>query len=50
MHKPAPGYIQHFIYYKIILDKVSSLIRDIYRENLIGLFVKVKEELELARI
>ena len=39
-----------FAYHEIILDKISSLIRDIYRENLTGLFVKAKKELKLARI
>ena len=29
---------------------MSSLIRDIYRKNIIGLFAEIKEELKLARI
>ena len=32
-----------FAYYKIISDKISSLIRDIYRENIVGIFVKAKK-------
>ena len=38
-----------FAYYKIISDKVSSLVRDICRENIIRLFVKVKKKLKLTR-
>ena len=38
-----------FTYYEIISDKISSLIRDIYRKNMAGLFVKTKKELEFTR-
>ena len=39
-----------FAYYRIISDKISSLIRDIYRENMAEVFVEAKEELKLIRI
>ena len=39
-----------FAYYEIILDKISSLIRDICRELLIRLFVEIKKELKFIRI
>ena len=39
-----------FAYYGIISDKISSLIRDIYRENLVRLFAEIKKKLKLARI
>ena len=38
-----------FAHHKVISDKISSLIRDICRENIIGLFLKVEKELELIR-
>ena len=34
----------------MISDKVSSLIRDIYRENLVKIFVKIEKKLKLIRI
>ena len=37
-----------FVYHGVILDKISSLIRDICRELLVGLFVEVKKELKLT--
>ena len=39
-----------FAYYKVISDKISSLIRDIYRENIIEVFEETKKELRLIRI
>ena len=39
-----------FAYYRIISDRISSLIRDIYRKNIVRIFVEVKEELKLIRI
>ena len=39
-----------FAYYKVISDKISSLIRDIYRENIVEVFVKTKKKLRLTRI
>ena len=39
-----------FVYYKIISDKISSLIRDIYRENIVGVFVEAKKKLKFTRI
>ena len=39
-----------FAYQKVISDKISSLIRDIYRKNIIEIFVEVEEELKLTRI
>ena len=40
----------NFAYYRIISDKVLSLIRDIYRKNMIRIFVEAKEKLRLTRI
>ena len=39
-----------FAYYRVISDKISSLIRDIYRKNIIGIFAEAKKELRLIRI
>ena len=39
-----------FAYHRVISDKILSLIRDIYRENMVGIFVKTKKELKLIRI
>ena len=39
-----------FTYHEVISDKISSLIRDIYRKKLVRLFAEIKEKLKLARI
>ena len=39
-----------FSYYKIISDKISSLIRNIYRKNMVGIFAEAKKKLRLTRI
>ena len=40
----------NFAYYKVISNKISSLIRDICRENIVRIFVETKKKLRLARI
>ena len=39
-----------FAYQKVISDKISSLIRDICRENMIKIFVKAEKEIKFIRI
>ena len=39
-----------FAYYGVISDRISSLVRDICRENMAGVFAEAKEELRLARM
>ena len=39
-----------FTYYEVISDKISSLIRDIYRENIIRIFVEAEKKLKFTRI
>ena len=39
-----------FFYYGVISDKISSLVRNICRKNMIGIFVEAKKKLKLARI
>ena len=39
-----------FVYCEVISDKISSLIRNIYRKNIVGIFVEAKKKLKLARI
>ena len=40
----------NFAYHRVISDKISSLMRDIYRKNIVKIFVKTKEKLRLTRI
>ena len=39
-----------FAYYRIISDRISSLMRDICRENMVRIFVEIKEELRFVRM
>ena len=39
-----------FAHYKVISDKISSLMRDIYRKNMVGIFAEIKKKLKLTRI
>ena len=39
-----------FAYYGIISDKISSLMRNIYRKLLVRLFAEIKKKLKFVRI
>ena len=40
----------NFAYQKVISDRISSLIRDIYRENIVRVFVKTEKKIKFIRI
>ena len=39
-----------FAHQKVISDRISSLMRDICRENMIKIFVKAEKEIKFTRI